>query len=64
MKIEVNWDRCEANALCMRAAPAVFLVDDADKMHVLCDDVPEEQKENVRRAAARCPKRALTLVGE
>ncbi|WP_437589399.1 ferredoxin [Sorangium sp. So ce1000] len=59
MKIVVDWDRCEANAVCMRAAPEVFRVDDNDNLHVLVEDVPPELLAKVENAVRRCPKQAL-----
>lgn len=61
MKIVVDWDRCEANAVCMRAAPEVFRVDDNDNLHVLVEDVPPELLAKVEKAVRGCPKQALSL---
>jgi ferredoxin len=62
MKIIVDWDRCEANAVCMRAAPEVFRVDEDDKLHVLVDEVPADLRAKVEKAVRSCPKAALSLV--
>lgn len=62
MKLVVNRDRCEANGVCVRAAPAVFRLDDADQLHVLVDEVPPELLEQVTKAVRTCPKAALALV--
>jgi ferredoxin len=64
MLIKVDWDLCEANAVCMRAAPEAFRVDDADKLHVLVERPEGEVLEKVKVAVRRCPKRALTLIDE
>ena len=34
MKIAVDYDLCEANAVCMRKAPEVFRVDDDDNLDI------------------------------
>lgn len=64
MKILVNWDRCEANAVCMRVAPTVFRVDDKDTLHLLIEQPDGEDLEKVKVAVRRCPKRALSLVDD
>jgi ferredoxin len=64
MKIKVDWDRCEANAVCMRVAPEVFRVDEKDMLHVLVENPEGELVEKVKVAVRRCPKRALELVEE
>jgi ferredoxin len=62
MKIVVNRDRCEANGVCVRAAPAAFRLDDADQLHVLAEEVPPALLEQVTKAVRTCPKAALALV--
>ena len=64
MKIEVDWDLCEANAICQRVAPEVFKVDDKDMLHVLQERPGEDLREKVEIAVKRCPRRALKLVEE
>jgi ferredoxin len=62
MKIEVDWDLCEANAICQRVAPEVFKVDDKDMLHVLQETPAEDLREQVATAVKRCPRKALKLV--
>ncbi len=63
MHVEVNWDACESNALCMAAAPEVFEVRDDDYMYLLMEgDIPEGLLDKVREAVRVCPKQALKLV--
>lgn len=64
IKIKVDYDLCEANAICQKSAPALFLVDDKDKLHVLQETVPADQLEAAKAAVRRCPRRALALVEE
>ena len=64
MKIEVDWDLCEANAICQRVAPEVFKVDDQDKLHILQESPGEDLREKLQIAVKRCPRRALKLVDE
>ena len=62
MKINVDFDLCEANAVCMKVAPEVFLVDDNDELHIKVKDVPENLRAKVEEAVRRCPRQALSLV--
>jgi ferredoxin len=61
MMVEVDWDRCEANGVCMRVAPEVFHLDDKDRLHVLREEVTPELREKVERAVRTCPRQALAL---
>jgi ferredoxin len=61
MRVEVDFDECEANGVCVEHAPTVFSLDDDDQLHITGPDVPPELAEQVRAAVAGCPKRALSL---
>ena len=62
MRIEVDYDQCESNALCMGAAPEVFEVRDDDFLYLLTEEPPAELHEKVRKAEGLCPRRAITLL--
>ncbi|MFI5297025.1 MAG: ferredoxin [Polyangiales bacterium] len=64
MKVVVDWDLCEGNAYCVKAAPAVFRVDEKDMLQILLESPPEEQRARVERAVRTCPKRAIKIVEE
>jgi ferredoxin len=61
VKAIVDHSLCEGHAKCMEQAPDVFDVRDDDLSHVLMDDIPEEQRAKVERAAHICPRAAITL---
>jgi ferredoxin len=61
MRVVVDFDKCESNALCMAAAPEVFEVRDDDFLYVLDENPPEELRSKVEIAVANCPKQAITL---
>ena len=61
MKVVVDFDLCESNALCMAAAPEVFEVRDDDFLYVLQENPPEELRAKVQEAARVCPKQAITI---
>lgn len=58
MKVVVDADKCEGHAKCEKAAPAIFKVE-GDLSHVLVDDVPADQVENVEHAIRLCPRQAI-----
>ncbi len=64
MRVVVDFDLCESNALCMAQAPEVFEVRDDDLLYVLNEQPPEELREKVRAAARSCPKNAITIVDD
>ncbi|RAK28380.1 ferredoxin [Actinoplanes lutulentus] len=61
MKIDVDWDLCDGNGVCAIEAPGVFEMDDDDELHVLKEDIEEEERPQVDAAIRVCPKRALSL---
>lgn len=61
MRIVVDYDLCESNALCVGAAPEVFEVRDDDMLYVLQPDAPEELRQKVEAAVRACPKQAITI---
>lgn len=61
MKVTVDYDLCESNAICMAILPQVFEVRDDDLMYILDENPPEEYRSKVEEAVRRCPKQALTL---
>ena len=61
MRVVVDFDVCESNAVCMRTAPEVFLVDDDDNLQILQENPPEELRAKVEQAVRGCPKQAITL---
>ena len=61
-RVEVDFDACEANALCEATAPDMFFVDDDDNLQVEDPTVTDENRSRVERAVASCPKSALRIV--
>lgn len=59
MRVEVDRDLCEGNAVCVGIAPDVFDLDDEDYAVVKADPVPADQEELVERSIAECPRAAL-----
>ena len=61
MKVVVDYDLCEANALCMEACPEVFRVEEDDTLTVLLDEVPDALKQKAQDAERLCPRQAIRL---
>jgi ferredoxin len=61
MRIEIDYDVCESNAICESIAPSVFHLNDDDLLEFVAD-VPTEFEALVRRAERSCPKQAIKLV--
>jgi ferredoxin len=61
MRVKVDFDECESNALCMGVAPEVFEVRDDDFLYVLDEEPPAALHDRVREAERLCPKRAITV---
>ena len=61
MRVVVDFDLCESNALCMDAAPEVFEVRDDDFLYILNENPPDELRAKVQQAARVCPKQAITI---
>ena len=64
MRVTVDFDLCESNALCMKEAPEVFEVRDDDFLYVLNENPPEELRAKVELAARVCPKQAIFVEDE
>lgn len=61
MRITVDFDLCESNALCEALAPEVFELDDDDYLVVKAEETTPETLESVRQAVAACPRAAIRL---
>ena len=61
MRVSVDRDACEANAVCAGLVPEVFAVDDDDNLHILMAEVQAGLADAVRHAVRSCPKAALAL---
>lgn len=62
LKIEVDFDKCESNAVCMQVAPKYFEVRDDDFLYILQEEVDAGDEAAAQEAVDRCPKQAISLV--
>jgi len=61
MKIVVDYELCEANAVCMNSCPECFRVEDDDTLTVLIENPPESLRSKVEEAVRLCPRQAISL---
>lgn len=61
MRVRVDHDLCEANAVCEVVCPEVFEVNEDDVLVILQPEPPAELHDKVHEAVNRCPKVALTF---
>ena len=61
MRVVVDFDLCESNALCMGVAPEVFEVRDDDNLYLLQEHPGEELRSKVEEAVRICPKQAIRI---
>ncbi|ACU53519.1 ferredoxin (3Fe-4S) [Acidimicrobium ferrooxidans DSM 10331] len=62
MRIEVDFDKCQSNAVCQAVAPAIFEVRDDGYLYVLDETPSEDLRALVDQAARACPTQAITIV--
>ena len=59
MRVEVDRDRCEGNAVCVGIAPDLFDLDDEDYAVMKVDTIPSDQEDLAEQSVAECPRAAL-----
>ena len=62
MKVVVDFDSCESNAVCEELAPEVFEVRDDGFLYVLQENPSEALRAKVEAAVRGCPKQAISIV--
>ena len=59
MRVEVDRDRCEGNAVCVGIAPDLFDLDDEDYAVVKADRCRPTRRTLAEQSIAECPRAAL-----
>jgi ferredoxin len=59
VRVIVDRDRCEGNAVCMGIAPDIFELDDEDYAVVKTDPIRADREQLAEQAIAECPRAAL-----
>ncbi|BCO65953.1 ferredoxin FdxD [Mycobacterium intracellulare] len=60
VRVIVDRDRCEGNAVCLGIAPDIFDLDDEDYAVVKLHPIPADQEQLAEQAIAECPRAALS----
>ncbi len=63
MKIVVDFDKCNSNAVCQVAAPEVFEVREDNFLYILQENPGEELRAKVDAAVKGCPTKAISVEG-
>jgi len=63
MKVIVDYDKCNSNAVCMSIEPEVFEVRDDGFLYVLNEEPPESMRPQMEDAVRMCPTQAISLEG-
>ena len=59
VRVIVDRDRWEGNAVCLGIAPDIFDLDDEDYAVVKTDPIPPDREQLAEQAIAECPRAAL-----
>jgi ferredoxin len=63
MRVEVDFELCESNGVCVGLMPTVFDLDDDDNLHILRSNVADGTEAELQEAVRRCPRQAIALIG-
>ena len=63
MRVVVDYDLCESNAICMGIAPEVFEVRDDNFLYILQEEPGEALRPKLEEAVRMCPTQAISLDG-
>ena len=61
MRVVVDFDLCESNAICMQIAPDIFEVRDDDFLYVLEETPSEDRRSSLEESVQRCTKQAISI---
>ena len=61
MHVNVDYDLCDSNAVCMGILPEVFEVRDDGFLYILNEDPGEELRAKVEEAVRACPAQAISI---
>jgi ferredoxin len=63
MRVVVDFDKCQSNAVCMGIAPEVFEVRDDGFLYILQEEPPESLRPKMLEAVRDCPTQAISIEG-
>jgi ferredoxin len=62
MRVVVDFDTCESNAVCMGIVPEVFEVRDDSFLYLLQEEPPEDLRRRIEQAVNDCPTGSISIV--
>jgi len=63
VKVVVDFDACQSNAVCQGLVPEVFEVRDDGYLYILHENPEETLRARLEDAARSCPTQAITIEG-
>ena len=61
MKVVVDFDTCQSNAVCQGIAPEVFEVRDDGFLYILKENPDESMRSKIEDAVRSCPVQAISI---
>ncbi len=61
MRVVVDYDKCNSNAVCMGVAPEVFEVREDNFLYLLQEEPPASLRPKVEEAVRLCPTQAISI---
>lgn len=61
MKIVVDFDKCDSNAICMNVAPKFFEVKDDNFLYILEEHPADDMRSLIEDAVRQCPTGAISI---
>ena len=61
MHVNVDYDLCDSNAICMGIVPEVFEVRDDGFLYILNEDPGEELRARLQESVRACPTQAISI---
>lgn len=63
MRVVVDFDKCQSNAVCMGVAPEIFEVRDDNFLYILQEEPADELRPKLVDAVRMCPTSAISIEG-
>ncbi|HEY5272136.1 MAG TPA: ferredoxin [Acidimicrobiales bacterium] len=61
MHVNVDYDLCDSNAICMGIVPEVFEVRDDGFLYILNEDPGEDLRARLQESVRACPTQAISI---
>ena len=61
MRVVVDYDKCDSNAVCVGILPQIFEVRDDNYLYIVDESPPEELRARLEEAVRSCPAGAISI---